>query len=203
LETETEARGIIEKDIANARTLKGAVFEEVRKELRERRDAMRDLSVELKASSPVRGGLATLNHPYIGDAGGPAMKPELLLSLGYALLPGFAIFTLLYTVAVKLFEWQRLTFVQSLWISGIAVALLMALIVAGLFAKKSIGFGSDFESYLYIAVYLLTGLVITRLAKNHGIEKTGWLGLGGRANLAILVFGWVVVGIYLLVGYMK
>jgi hypothetical protein len=105
-----------------------------------------------------------------------------LVSLGIALLPGFLLFTLFYTVAVKLVE-RRLTFLQSLYISAVAVVVLLALIASYTFAKRPLGIDKSVETFVYLAGYFITGIVITKLARNYGIEKTGRLGVGGWANL--------------------
>ena len=54
LELEAEARGFIEKDIADAQTQKAAILEQVRTVLQENRDAMRALAIELDQISDAR-----------------------------------------------------------------------------------------------------------------------------------------------------
>lgn len=151
----------------------------------------------------VLGTLAFIFETYIAqncNLGRVTMDSARLVELGLALLPGFVLFTLVYTIAVKILE-RRLTFVQSLYISAVAVVILLAFIVAYTFAKVPLRLGRDVESFVYIAGYLITGIVITRLARNYGVEKKGWLGLGGRANLWILVASWVVIVVVLVVKY--
>jgi hypothetical protein len=50
-----------------------------------------------------------------------------------------------------------------------------------------------------IATLILTGVLITRRARAYGIDKAGWLGIGGKTILALLAFSWVLVGLYVLI----
>ncbi|HET7888269.1 MAG TPA: hypothetical protein VFL62_18760 [Bradyrhizobium sp.] len=133
--------------------------------------------------------------------GGAPKSPEKLFSIGLALLPAFIIFTLFYSVAVKFLE-RQLTFVQAVYISAVAVAVLIAVVVVFTLAKAPLGLGRDAESFVYLADYLLAGVIITRLAKSYGVEKAGWVGVGARANALILAFGWIVVGVVYLGSYL-
>ena len=46
-----------------------------------------------------------------------------------------------------------------------------------------------------IVVMSVAGTVITKLARNYGIEKTSWLGIGGKSILVLLVLSWLIVGV--------
>jgi hypothetical protein len=125
-----------------------------------------------------------------------------LIVLGIAMLPGFAFFTFIYAVAVKLIE-RRLTFKQALLISALAILVPTAILIAFTFAKLFFAIGTSFDSVVNIFDYLVVGAIVTRLARNYGIEKYGWLGLGGRANICLLVLSLFLVAVYSLVVYIK
>ena len=132
------------------------------------------------------------------------MNSTLLISLAMGLLPGFLIFTFVYTVAVKGLE-RQLTFVQSLMISAVAVAISIALLVVYYLAKVPLEItNQDVDKLAALIMWFVLGTLITRLARNYGIKKLGWFGLGGRANLWLLGIMWVVIvavlGIRYLVG---
>jgi len=132
------------------------------------------------------------------------MNSALLISLAMSLLPGFLIFTFVYTVAVKVLE-RQLTFVQSLMISAVAVAISIALLVVYYLAKVPLEItNQDVDKLAALIMWFVLGTLITRLARNYGIKKHGWFGLGGRANLWLLGTMWVVIvavlGIRYLVG---
>ena len=109
------------------------------------------------------------------------------------LLPGFLIFTFVYTVAVKVLE-RQLTFVQSLMISAVAVAISIALLVVYYLAKVPLEItNQDVDKLAALITWFVLGTLITRLARNYGIKKHGWFGLGGRANIWLLGIMWVVI----------
>ena len=109
------------------------------------------------------------------------------------LLPGFLIFTFVYTATVKVLE-RQLTFVQSLMISAVAVAISIALLVVYYLAKVPLEItNQDFDKLAALITWFVLGTLITRLARNYGIKKHGWFGLGGRANLWLLGTMWVVI----------
>jgi hypothetical protein len=52
------------------------------------------------------------------------------------------------------------------------------------YADKLVGF----------AELLVPGAVVTRLARNYGVEKSGWFGVGAKATFWLLLFIVVLVG---------
>ena len=121
------------------------------------------------------------------------MNSALLISIVMGLLPGFLIFTFVYTATVKVLE-RQLTFVQSLMISAVAVAISIALLVVYYLAKVPLEItNQDFDKLAALITWFVLGTLITRLARNYGIKKHGWFGLGGRANLWLLGTMWVVI----------
>ena len=45
---------------------------------------------------------------------------------------------------------------------------------------------------------ILSFVLIAQRARTYGIKKTGWLGVGAKAILGLLVLSWVLVGLYVL-----
>jgi sulfite exporter TauE/SafE len=130
------------------------------------------------------------------------MNSALLISLALGLLPGFLIFTLVYTVTVKVLE-RQLTFTQSLMISALASAISIVLLAVYYLAKAPLEITNrDFDKLATLIVWFVLGTVITRLARNYGIKKHGWFGLGGRANLWLLGISWVVIVVVLGIQYL-
>jgi hypothetical protein len=121
------------------------------------------------------------------------MNSAMLVSLVMGLLPGFLLFTLVYAITVKALE-RRLTFVQSLLISAVASAISIVLLVAYYFVKVPLGLNVNFDSFAILAMWCVLGTIITRLARNYDIKKHGWLGLGAKANLWLLLVSWVLFG---------
>jgi hypothetical protein len=116
-----------------------------------------------------------------------------MVSIGTALLPGFLLFTLVYTVTLKILE-RRLTFTQSLLISAVACVVSIAIYAGYTLAKPSLGLDKTYDSPAAIVSWCILAIVVTRVARNYGIEKKGWLGLGGKANLWLLAVAWVIIG---------
>jgi hypothetical protein len=124
------------------------------------------------------------------------MNSAQLVSLAMGLLPGFMIVTLIYTVTIRMLE-RRLTFTQSLMISAVACAISIALMVVYYLAKAQFSWDKIFDGIMTLVAWSVLAIIITRLAHNYGIEKKGWFGLGGRANLWLLGLSWVVICIVL------
>src|SRR5258705_9397752 len=99
------------------------------------------------------------------------MNSTLLISLAMGLLPGFLIFTFVYTVAVKVLE-RQLTFVQSLMISAVAVAISIALLVVYYLAKVPLEItNQDVDKLAALIMWFVLGTLITRLARNYGLRN--------------------------------
>jgi hypothetical protein len=41
----------------------------------------------------------------------------------------------------------------------------------------------------------VAGTIITKLARNYGIEKTGWLGIGAKSIFVVIGLSWLIVGV--------
>jgi hypothetical protein len=125
----------------------------------------------------------------------------LSVSLLMALVAAFLIFTLPYSVGVKILE-RRLTFIQSLLISAVATGASIALMVVYFLSKPLLGLDRSVDGVATIVMLCVIGTIITRLARNYGIEKSGRFGLGARASFWILIGSWVVVSAVFGIGYL-
>ena len=52
---------------------------------------------------------------------------------------------------------------------------------------------NSLDGIVTIIVIVVSGAVITRLARNYGVKKTGWLGVGGKSVLVMITLTWVIV----------
>jgi len=121
------------------------------------------------------------------------MDSGLIISLVVALLPGYVLATLIYAGLVKYLE-RSLTFWQALGIAAVAVAVSFAIYVVYVLGLKApYHLNKDWDGLASLVAYCTLGIVITKLAANYGIKKTGWFGVGGRANLYLLGLLWVLV----------
>jgi hypothetical protein len=121
------------------------------------------------------------------------MDSAMLVSLAMRLLPGFLLFSLAYAITIKVLE-RRLTFVQSLLMSAVASVVLIVLLVVYYLAEAPLGLDVLFDSVAILVAWCVLGTIITRLARNYDIKKRGWLGLGAKANLWLLLVSWVLFG---------
>src|SRR5262249_40093555 len=108
-------------------------------------------------------------------------------------------------IALKFFA-RPLLFSQALLISLIAssVSIGLSVVLIVLYYLMGSAWGLPRFNVEVLAGCIMLfggGYLITKLSKKYGIEKTGWLGVGGRSMLAVLAMSWVVVGVIALVGW--
>ena len=110
-------------------------------------------------------------------------------SLITVLLPGWLVYVLTYAATIKILE-RRLTFTQSLLMSAIAAAVSIALLVIFHLGKAVFGARQYADRLVGFVDLLVPGAVVTRLARNYGVEKSGWFGVGAKATfwLMLVVF---------------
>jgi hypothetical protein len=48
-----------------------------------------------------------------------------------------------------------------------------------------------------VILLCLSGVLITRQARRYGVEKSGWLGVGGKAMLSVFALSSLFFGAYL------
>jgi hypothetical protein len=99
-----------------------------------------------------------------------------------------------YTITIKVLE-RGLTFLQSLLISAVATGISMGLYIAYVFARAPYYRNRDLDNLAVLVGWIILGIVITRLSRNYGILKHGWVGLGGRANLWLIVLSWALIAV--------
>jgi len=119
--------------------------------------------------------------------------------------------TPLTAVVLKFFA-RSLPFSRALLISLVASSVSIGLGFLYFLAKDAWGFsaGSDglaafsagSDGLATLAVFCVAGHLITKLAKNYGIEKAGWLGVGAKSMLALVAISWVFVGVLALVQWL-
>jgi hypothetical protein len=129
---------------------------------------------------------------------GALIMTEAMVRLVVNLVAFILVMSLLATAAIKFFA-RPLSFGQALIISVFSFTISTFLIAVYFFVKASIGIPSSVDFIPTIVLLLLTGVLITQRAKAYGIKKTGWVGVGGKTILALLVFSWLMVGLYALV----
>ena len=84
-------------------------------------------------------------------------------------------------------------------IAGWSFFLSTLLLVAFYIIKP--GLNLDIDSLVVLIWLTLSGVLITRQARKYDVEKSGWLGVGGKAILSVLAVSWVFVGVYLVVHF--
>jgi hypothetical protein len=105
------------------------------------------------------------------------------------------------TAFLKFFA-RPLAWGQAFIISLFCFAITTALVAVYFLVKAAAGIPSSVDSLATIAMLILTGVLITRRARAYGIDKAGWLGVGGKTILALVAFSWVLVGLYVLVNFL-
>jgi hypothetical protein len=112
---------------------------------------------------------------------------------------GALFFSLIYAGIIKYFE-RKLTFGQAYLISLITNLVLGALLAVYTFAKPRLSFSPELDLSVNLALLVLMGFTITRLAANYGIKKEGWFSLGAKVVLIFVIFVIAVAGLNLLIG---
>jgi hypothetical protein len=122
------------------------------------------------------------------------VNSEAILTVGIGLGLIFLSLTALYTAAIKILA-PQLTVLQCLITSAASTVAGSLLIVAHYLFLKPV-LQERVQAVAYVLIYLIYGWLITRLVRRYGVEKEGWLGVGGRANLWLLCL-WALVGVLL------
>jgi tetrahydromethanopterin S-methyltransferase subunit F len=117
-----------------------------------------------------------------------------LVTLAMGLLPGYVLAVLIYGTIIRVVE-RSLTFKQSAMIAGTAVAILFAVLIVYYIARAPYYKSRDIDNLAGLVAYCITGIVITRLARNYGIKKLGWFGVGARVNCWLLVAAWAIIAL--------
>jgi hypothetical protein len=120
------------------------------------------------------------------------MEQLLKVLAGTALSGGILVFLL--AVILRLLA-RRLFFVQALYLSFAGATAWLALFVLYNSSRHALGitaasFGGSFvDGSIALGSFCVMGTVITRLSRQYGIEKVGWLGVGAKAALSLFALG--------------
>jgi hypothetical protein len=101
---------------------------------------------------------------------------------------------LLASAGVKYFA-RPLPYSKAFLISlaGFAVGTVLYIVYA--ITKVVMTLPNSVDGLFTLVVLSVAGTIITKLARNYGIEKTGWLGIGAKSIFVLLGLSWVIVGV--------
>jgi hypothetical protein len=91
---------------------------------------------------------------------------------------------------------QQLTLKEGFFIGLLAYAVSTVLLVVYFVAKPVFQIPTYLDGLTTVVWMCLAGIIITRQAGRYGVEKTGYLGVGAKTMLSVLVLSWVLVAIY-------
>ncbi len=100
---------------------------------------------------------------------------------------------------IKLYGPRSLSFFQALLIAGWSIFLSTILVIAFTVLKPDLKPAPVIDGLSALMLFCLSGVLITRQARKHGIEKSGWLGIGGKAMLSVLALAGLFFAAYLVV----
>jgi hypothetical protein len=96
---------------------------------------------------------------------------------------------------IKLFA-RQVPYWRALLISASAWAVAAVLMASFYVAKSAFGFSQWWVESIACAFGLsVAGLLMTRLARKYGVQKTGKLGVGAKSILSFIAAGWVFFGV--------
>ena len=103
-------------------------------------------------------------------------------------------FALLAPAGVKYFA-RSLPYSRAFLISlaGFGVGTVLYIVYA--IAKAVMALPNSVDGLFTLVVLSVAGTIITKLARNYGIEKTRWLGIGAKSIFVLLALSWVIVAI--------
>jgi hypothetical protein len=121
-----------------------------------------------------------------------------MVGAGFQVLVGGTVlsvaFALLASAGVKYFA-RPLPYSKAFLISLAGFAVGTILYIVYFIAKVVMALPNSVDGLFTLVVMSVAGTVITRLARNYGIEKTGWLGIGAKSIFVLLGLSWVIVSV--------
>jgi hypothetical protein len=102
------------------------------------------------------------------------------------------VFALLASVGVKYFA-RPLPYSTAFLISLVGFAVGTVLYVLYFITKTAMALPNSVDGLFTLVVMSLAGTIITILARNYGVEKTGWLGIGAKSIIVLVGLSWVTV----------
>lgn len=92
------------------------------------------------------------------------------------------VFALLASVGVKYFA-RPLPYSTAFLISLVGFAVCTVLYVLYFITQTAMALPKSADGLFGLVALSIAGTIITKLARNYGVEKTGWLGIGGQVCL--------------------
>lgn len=105
-----------------------------------------------------------------------------------------AVVILLASLFVRVFA-RSLPYSRGLLISVIAVGLSTLPLAVYYWAKSALGIPQAADTVAVIVWMSLAGTLISKQARQHGVEKTGFLGLGAKVMFCIIALTWIATAI--------
>jgi hypothetical protein len=104
------------------------------------------------------------------------------------------VFALLASTGVKYFA-RHLPYSTAFLISLVGFAVCTVLYVLYFIAQTAMALPRSADGLFGLVALSIAGTIITKLARNYGVEKKGWLGIGAKSVFMLVGLSWVVVGI--------
>lgn len=123
----------------------------------------------------------------------------LILLIYFGLLAAF-----ISVISAGILKWldRRLTFFQWLLIAFVAHAIGLVFYILYFFAERQFAIPKGVAGLVALVWSSIVGSIITRQARTYGVEKTGWLGVGGKSILYLIFLSWVLTIIGLIIAAM-
>jgi hypothetical protein len=102
------------------------------------------------------------------------------------------VFALLASVGIKYFA-RALPYSTAFLISLVGFAVGTVLYVLYFITKAAMALPNSVDGLFTLVAMSVSGTIITKLARGHGIEKTGWLGIGAKSIFVLVGLSWVIV----------
>ena len=103
-------------------------------------------------------------------------------------------FALLASAGVKYFA-RPLPYSKAFLISLEAFAVCTILAIAYYIVKAVMKLPDSVDALFTLVFISVAGTIITKLARNYGIEKTGWPNVGAKSIFVLIGLSWVLIGV--------
>ncbi|MFK4489680.1 hypothetical protein [Bradyrhizobium sp. USDA 336] len=98
---------------------------------------------------------------------------------------------LLASAGAKYFA-RTLPYSAAFLISLAAFAAVTILYLLYFIVQSAAALPNSIDGLFGLVAVSIAGTIITKLARNHGVEKTGWLGVGAKSILVVIGLSWVL-----------